>query len=1106
MRNRNMYSLYAHCGRPRWLLVAVALMASSASPWGVCQAKASVEVVQQQMKSVTGTVIDAQGEPVIGASILVKGTTNGVITDIDGKFVLSNVPDNAVIQVSFVGYKTQEINVDGQTSLRITLAEDSQLLNEVVVVGYGTMRKKDLTGSVIQIRPGETAMEAPKSVQDVLRGTAGLNIGLSTSAKGGGDIEVRGERSVSDVSTHSPLLILDGMPFYGELSEINPNDIGQIDVLKDASAAAVYGAKAANGVIIITTKKGVQGKPTVNFRANIGFDTRASYQKYYDADGYMQFREDWYKAETYGVNPSTGRYEAYQQRDASGNLVVPNGYYDRPDRLPAGVSLDDWRSNGSLQLTDGETDAGLYARRLNLAGVLLDNYLAGRTFDWYDNCFRTGLNQDYSVSVSGASDRINYYLSIGYTKNESAIKGDDYKAVRANMKLSGKVNKWLEISSNVNFQDRAEDTWEQSLTSILRNSPYAQYMDEDGNLVYNPMGTVNPTVPGENYDFDNQYRDLEQGYTILNSILSAKVTLPFNITYSFNASPRFRFYYKRKFQSSERPGWLPVTVGADREQSKKFEWSLNNTINWDYTFAQKHHVNVTLVQEAEEFRSWADEIIARNILPSDILGFHNTSSAGKDESSFSSSDSHQTATGLMARAFYSYDDRYMMTATIRRDGYSAFGSSKPYATFPSFGVSWAFTNEKFFQWEPMSTGKLRLSWGQNGNRSLNDPYISLANLTTGGSYGYLANSGSLEEIQYLLVERLANPNLSWEKSEAFNVGLDFGFFDDRLTGTIEGYVIDTRDMIMPKQLPVISGFDEIATNLGQVRNSGLEITLSSQNIRKENFEWNTDLTVTWNKNKVKHLYYEYEDVLDENGNIVGQKERDEYGTWFIGRDINTIWDYKVTGIWQTDEIEEAAKYGQRPGDPKVENFYTADDIINEDGTRTAVYNDNDKQFLGTTKAPVFWQMRNSFKIFKNFDFSFNLYSYWGHKLEDTKYLNQDNNSSLITYAVNIPVKEYWTPENGTNDYARLNAIGPTGAETPAIYRDRSFIRLENISIGYTLPKTFLQRWNISSAQIYATVRNVAVWHKDRHWNYGDIEFDKGGYLNRTYTLGLNLTF
>lgn len=1062
-------------------------------------------MVLGQNKAIRGTVTDAKtGEPLIGAAIKVQNGSAGTSTDATGSFRLQ-VPANVVLIVSYVGYESQTVSLGNRLSLEIKLTESSRSLDEVVVVGYGTMRKKDLTGSVVQVRPDKLANENPKTVQDILRGTPGLQVGYDASAKGGGSMQIRGQRSVYTAGGHNdPLIILDGMLFYGELSEINPDDIGQIDILKDASAAAVYGSKAASGVIIITTKKGRLGKPVVSASVNYGTTTKSAYREVFGPEAYMKYREDWYKKDTYGTNATTGNYEAYQ----TSSMIGKPGYYDNPENLAKyGVSLEQWRAYTTN--STGESDASIYARRLGLEGGVLNDYLAGNTFDWYAHTFRTGINQDYNTSISGASDKMNYYMSLGYLRNEGAVDYNNYRAVRSNMKLEGKVNKWLDIGANVNFQDRSDgdltpelgtDYW---LSNQIRNSPYSHYRNEDGSLAQYPMGDGS-IKRGTNYDFDRQYLDLEKGYTVLNSILNVKVKLPFNITYSFNASPRYQWFYNRYFMSAELPESLPVNRGVDRESSKRFDWSLNNTIAWEQTFGQKHRVSLTLVQEAEERKYWQDRLEARNILPSDALGFHNTSNATKENSNFSTTDTHQTADGLLARGFYSYDNRYMLNASVRRDGYSAFGQNNPYAVFPALGFAWSFTNEKFFKWQDiMSTGKLRVSWGENGNRSLDDPYVSLANLGAGAgaTMGYIVGSG-MEEIKYLLVDRMANPNLQWEKTASTNIGLDFGFLHDRITGSIEYYSMKTHDMIMFQRLPGFTGFPQIITNLGQVQNKGFEFSVSSANIQNDAFSWNTSLSFSYNQNKIKHLYYQQENILDAQGNVTGTKEMDDTSNgWFIGKPISTIWDYRVTGIWQANEVEEAKRYNQKPGDPKVANNYTADDKVNADGSVTPVYNDKDKEFLGQTAPPINWQLRNDFTFFKNWNVSFNIYSYMGHKSVSGNYLNQDNGGSLITYNFNTFAKEYWTPENPTNKYARLDAAAPSGASANKLY-NRSFIRLENISFGYTFPKSWTSRFDVSNIKLYGSVRNVAVWQKD--WEYGDPE--TGGLATRLFSLGLNVTF
>ncbi len=1060
--------------------------------------KTNLQSKSVQQSGVTGKITNTNGESLPGVTIIIKGTTRGTVTNVDGNYSVMDIPEGATLQFSFVGMKSQEVVVGNQAVINIVMEEESIGIGEVVAIGYGTMRKKDLTGSITQIRPDKISDENPKTVQDVLRGTPGLRVGMDPSAKGGGSMQIRGQRSVYTAGGHNnPLIILDGMIFYGELSEINPDDIGQIDVLKDASAAAVYGAKAANGVIIITTKKGKRGKPVVNFTANFGVSQKSAYREVFGPEGYLNYRQDFYTTrETYGVNPETGAYEAYQRGD------YQNGYFANPDNLPAGVSIEDWRSYSTNQ--PGESDRSIWGKRLGLDYDTYDNFLVGKTFDWYDHSFRVGFNQDYNASVSGASDKVNYYLSIGYLNNEGVQLGDDYEAVRSNMKINANVTDWFEVGANVNFQNRSDGNISENIGEHLKNSPFSNYADEDGNPVQYPMG-IGASQRGYNYDFDKQFLELEKGYTVLNTIFTAKVKLPFNITYSFNAAPRFQWFFDRYFMSADLPGSNPSSRGVNRQQSKNFDWSLNNTINWDYTFEEKHHLNVTLVQEAEDRKYWSDVINARDILPSDALGFHNTQNGNKEYSSFSTSDSHQSADALLARLFYSYDDRYMLTASVRRDGYSAFGSSNPYATFPSVALAWTFSNEEFFNWKPMSTGKLRMSYGKNGNRALADPYISLANLWSGAGkmQGYINASGQLEQYRYLMVERMANPNLQWEKTTAWNFGLDFGFLEDKITGSIEYYDMSTHDMIMNQRLPTFTGFSSITTNLGQVDNRGIELAVNSLNIKNSVFEWNTTFSLSYNKNEIKHLYYEQEDILDGAGNIVGSKEMDDISNgWFIGHSVSAIWDYNVTGIWQADEVNEAAKYGQRPGDPKVANNYTADDVVNEDGSITPVYNDNDKEFLGQTAPPVHWALRNDFVFWKSLNFSFNLYSFMGHKSLSNEYLNNDDYGGVVSFGRNINKKEYWTLDNPTNEYGRIEAVGPVGATAPGKLHNRSFIRLENISIGYTIPQSWTKKFDVEKLKVYGSVRNVAVWNKD--WEYGDPE--TGGLATRTFTLGLNLTF
>lgn len=1066
-----------------------------------------------QQYSLKGEVLDELGDPLIGATVKTKSNpNNGVMTDINGRFAL-NVSKGDVLQVSYIGYVPVDLPITGQNDIKIEMKEDAQTLDEVVVVGYGTMRKKDLTGAVTQINPDKVGDQNPATVQDLLRGTPGLQIGYSADAKGGGSIQLRGQNSLyTDGGHNSPLIVLDGMIFYGELSEINPEDISQIDVLKDASSTAVYGARAAAGVIIVTTKKGKIGKPVVTISANLGVKTKSDFHEMFSREEYLQHRHDYFVASTYGFNPESGAYEAYQAVDGKGNPIAPKGYYEHYNNLSSyGISQEQWM--GYSVNPEGASMDEIYFRRLfdmsQASTDLLNNYLNGSVVDWNDLTFRNGFNQDYNASISGASDRMNYYLSFGYMRNEGAIRGNEYTTFRSNMKISGKVTDWLEIGANVNFQDRSDGDIPVSLggglyDNMLWNSYYATYRMPDGSFAQYPMG--NKEKRGYNYDNYKQYYELEKGYTILNSIITAKVTLPFGFSYHFNIAPRYQFFYDRWFMSADLPDSKPSDRGVNRGWGKRFDWSLNNTIIWDRTFKDKHHFIVTLVQEAEENRNWSDNILARNIKPTDALGFHNTQNATISDSKFNTSDFHYTADAWMGRLFYSFDNRYMITTTVRRDGYCAFGQNYPHATFPSVALGWTFTNEPFWQLNWWNNGKLRLSWGKNGNRSLGDPYVSLANLGSGqgATMTYLDKNGNpVTEMKYLMMDRLANPNLQWEKTTAWNVGLDLGFFDYRLNATIDFYHKKTTDMIMSMRLPGFSGFSNITTNLGQVDNTGIELAVTSTNIRMRDFEWQTSVGFSYNKNRIRHIKYEMEDILDENGNVIGQREMNDTGNnWFIDKPIGEMWDYEMIGIWQVNEAEEAARYGQRPGDPKVANHYTEDDIVNPDGSITPVYNEKDKVFLGCVNPPIYWNMRNEFKFWNNLTFAFSLYSYMGHKSWERTYLNRDNDQNKFTYGYNHHKKEYWTPENPTNKYARIQAVGPSGVENPIKIHNRNFVRLDNISLGYSLPEKWVRKAMIEKVRLTASINNVCTIASD--WEFGDPE--TGGFASRTYNFGVQLTF
>lgn len=1080
--------------RQRLFLWLISLIVGVASAWA-------------QQYTLQGTVIDGTGEPLIGATVRVKDTPTGVSTDFDGRFAVQ-VTKGDILMVTYIGYKPYEVTIADQQNLEVVLQEDTQTLEEVVVVGYGTMRKKDLTGSVVQINPNKIADQNPGSVQDVLRGTPGLQIGYDASAKGqSASIQLRGQNSLGTAA--SPMIVLDGMAFYGELSEINPDDIAQIDVLKDASSTAIYGAQAAAGVIIITTRKGKEGKPTITVSANVGVSSKAAYVDYYrDADKYDRFREDWYMNQyTYGLGDN-GLYGYYNAKNGNGVINYPAGYYSNPANMsPAEQAA--WAANtgaSGIGLASDESYMSLYARRLGMDNSynVMQNYINGRrTTDWYDATFRTGIKQDYNASISGATERVNYYMSLGYLNSEGTVQGNEYKAFRANLKLNTKVTDWLEIGANVNFQDRSDGDIQVDLRSeywynnMLRNSLYASRYTADGAEEQYPMGG-RVTKGGYNYYFDRQYYDLDKGYTNINTIFNAKVTLPLGFSYQFNIAPRYSWFHDRYWMKADLPDASATSRGVNRETVKYFDWNLNNTLVWDRTINDVHRFTVTLVQEAEEHKSWKDRLEARNITPSDALGFHYTEGASKEDSKFYSTDVHYTAASFLGRVFYSYNNRYMITGSFRRDGYSGFGANNIWGNFGAVGLGWNFSEEKFMEstrdW--LDHAKLRVSWGTNGNREFGDVYKTLANLKVDNKMVYIGNDGKPVIVNGLRMDRIGAPDLRWERTNAWNIGLDFSLFHTRLTGAIDVYKKNTKDMIMSQRLPEFTGFTSIAANLGEVQNTGFEISLNSINIDNDNFTWTTSAGFSLNRNKIKHLYYDY----DENGN----ERSDTSNGWHIGKSIGEIWYYKTDGVWQNtpEDIAAAALVGQKPGDPRVVNVCTDDDRILDDGTRVPVYNDKDKVYMGTQTPPIYWTLRNDFKLFKDFSIGVSLYSYMGHKSLAGYWLNQFNGGSVMTNANNVQERKYWTVNNPTNDYCRLEAVGPNTGLAGGVNKlyNRSFVRLDNITLGYTLPRKITERWQIERLHFNVSCNNVCTISG---WEYGDPE--TGGLSNRTFNFGVNIT-
>jgi TonB-linked SusC/RagA family outer membrane protein len=1020
----------------------IAVLAANAKPLNVAFATPAET-------NITGSVLSAEdNSPVPGVTVVVKGTTTGTTTDVNGKYQITVPSGSAVLVFSAVGYLTQEKAVGNAATIDVSLASDQKTLDEVVVVGYGTQKKRDLTGAVSQINTTKLENENPNSVQDILRGNvAGLNVGMSPSAKGGGSLLVRGRNSINAAT--SPLLVLDGAIYYGELSDVNPNDIETIDVLKDASSAAVFGSKAASGVILITTKKGKEGKTVINVNSNVGIGNVSKNQPVLGPDQFVSWRGDVMK----NINST---FQPHQ--------------FDNPAHLPSDLSLQQWLAyDGS----SGDPTT-VWLQRLGMQPVEIENYKAGKSVDWYKKVFQTGVRQDHNVSLSGRKEAISYFMSLGYLNNNGIITGDKFTTVRGRVNLEGKVSKFLSVGVNAQFADKDESQVpvDYGLARIL--SPWGSEFNEDGSYKWRPN---NEASGGNHPYYARQFIDRKYKTTTLNTTLFAALTLPFGFSYRVNFTPRYEYYDRYNHESAAHAEWAATGGSASRQNRKTFHWQVDNIVKWNKTFGS-HNFDVTLLANAEKYQRWDNTMNNKGFLPTDALGYHGISTGINP--TVSSYDEYSTGDALMARVFYSFKDRYMVTLSTRRDGYSAFGQSNPRATFASAALGWVFTDEKFWESSWMNFGKLRFTWGSNGNRDIG-LYNAISDLST-GKYLHVRPDGTVYLVNQLYVNRMQNANLRWERTASFNLGLDFGLFNNVLDGSIEVYSSSTTDLLVQRALPDILGFSSVWDNLGEVQNRGVEFSLNSVNINRENFSWRSTANFQLNRNKIARLYGD----LDENG-----KEKDDVANKrFIGHALDEIWNYKIDGVWQVEEKDAAAKYGVKPGDFKIKD-------VDGDGK----YTNADKEFQGYTNPRFRWTLRNDFKFFKSLDVGIAIYSYWGHKSAFNQMKNRDGFLDR-TSSYDFP---YWTEENRSNEWARLYS-SEGGATGFGVYRDRSFIRLDNISLGYTLPKKLVQKINVQNLKFFFSAKNIGYYAPN--WDYWDAEQDDDGNnvpSPRILTLGVDIT-
>lgn len=1010
--------------------------------------------------TVKGTVVDPQGEPLIGASVLVKGTSNGTATDIDGNFTLNNVASNARLEFRYVGYKPLTVDLKGQTSVNVTLEEDNANLEELVVVGYGVQRKADVTGATANVSGKDlTSMPVKNAVEGMQGKAAGVDISSSQRPGEIGDINIRGVRSIG--ASNSPLYVVDGMVLQnGGIENINPQDIEKIDILKDASATAIYGSRGANGVVLVTTKKGHTGKVSVSYSGSVSIDTQYNVMKQMTAAQWLQY----------------SRYAAYR-----GGQYPTNPYSEGPsyagDQNRFGLVEASWAN------VDKAWVNGVY-----------DESLVG-SFDWESYGKRTGVSTEHTVGLSGGTENFQGYGSFGYLHQKGVTPGQDYTryTMKASFDLTPK--NWIlkaGVSINGSYSDQEYGySFRKSVTgagdyfSALQGMlPWTVPFDANGEYIKHPNGDTNIINPINELNYTTNNRKtfrangLVYGQLDFEKIWSGLQGLSYRIQFG----PEFTYYTYGTADAADGvngDGNNKASTGTQQRRS----WTLDNLIYYNRDFAEKHRLNVTLLQSASSYHYENRDMSAFVSTAKEL--WWNLSSNNAIQS-YGTGLSENSMTSYMARAYYSFDDRYMITASIRWDGASVLADGHKWATFPSVALAWRINQEKFLRdVEWIDQLKLRLGYGVTGNAAI-APYSTKGGIQTinypFGNDNYVAYVPSDVTARY--PNALANQDLTWEKTTQYNVGVDFSFLNGRLSGSIDWYRTKTKDLLLPMTIPSLNGYTTTNANVGRTAGHGWDIQLNSINIQHPNFTWNTSLTFSLDRCQIEELNNGILENITNN--------------WFVGEQLGVYYDYVYDGIWKTSEAAEAEKAGRKPGEIRVKD-------LNGDGKIDA---NNDRQIVGHVRPDWTAGLTNTFKLY-DFDFSLFIFSRWGFTVPggaarlDGRYMTRD--------------LDYWI--EGINEDARYPAplLNTSGDAywTSLDYVKGSFIKVRNISVGYTLPDKWLKSLGVglSNVRIYAQVNNPFFIYKSCKFldtdlmNYNDNKRNFGsGTSIRSYTFGLNVTF
>ena len=991
-----------------------------------------------QGKTISGQVTDlSTGEPLPGVNILAKSTSTGTVTDIDGNYRLTVADEVITLVFSSIGYETLEEVISGRSTIDLSLAPDIQSLSEVVVVGYGTQEKSDLTGSVARADI-ESFRESPNvSIAQSLQGTVpGLNIGQVSAAGDNPSIAIRGSSTIN--GNQDVLIVVDGIIYTGGLNDLNPNDIEAIDVLKDPSSKAIFGAQAANGVILVTTKSGTKSsKPVFNYTGSYTTQTPSNELTLMNREQFIQraFDVDW-----------------------EASYLEPEFTELRPDWTYADV------------VTNPELRAG---------------FENGTDYDWWDNATNPGYITDHNLSVRGTSGEVSYYLSGGYTKQQGFIINDEYERITARINIDNNILDWLTIGAQTfgSFSDHSGDS--PDLNDVARIPPLVQARDEDGELILNPNGSniTNPFLASAADDFDNRNSLFGNFYV--------DVDAPFLEGLNYRLNFGNNYSWERRYNSNVFDNG--AAGGATKENNSRYDWTLDHILNYKKTFGDKHSLDVTLVAGQRERSYEETEAIGSNY-SSLRLSYNDLSLATIQN--ITSSAWEESFLYQMARINYEFNYRYLITATVRRDGFSGFAENEKVALFPSVGLGWIVSEEEFMDVSWLDNLKLRASYGRNGN--LVNRYASLAVLNTYAAYVFGDGGTTLFGQE---VENLANPNLTWETTTGFNYGVDFSLLSNRLSGSIDYYRTTTNDLIFDVSIPEITGFEEITSNVGEVDNRGIEVALNGRPLQSSNFIWNVSFNIAANRNEIVSLI-----GLDADGD--GQEDDLQASGLFIGESIRSIYDYESAGIIQ---LGEEAPEGFLVGTHR---------IVDQNGD--GVIDPNDRTILGREEPAYRFGILNEF-TYKDFTLRFFLNAVQGG---NNGYLGRNTGDSFgVGEGDQIRRNnlwneyDYWTPANPDARYPRLDQ----GAATNYIYYgDRSFIRLQDITLAYRFNSNLLDDIGFRNMKIFVSGKNLLTWTDWQGWDpeidrqrrsNGELEEESRGSFNangrpvlRGVSVGIDLSF